>query len=450
MARQLINSVLRLKPFIKLKGLLPQTLFGRSLIILITPIVLVQLITGFVFWDRHWSKHTDRMASQIASHIAALIDMTQSIPNLPGQMSFIKEFARRHFNITVFDHQSYVAFTEGLRHQEGWRERVIKEALKDKISYPFQVYVLNNLIEIQVVTPQGLLKFTMNKRLLFSKSTPIVVWWQIGAPIFFIFIAFIFMRNQMRPLQTLSEAVEDFGKGRSTSLIKPSGALEIRRVGRAFNEMRERIQRQMTQRTEMLAGISHDLKTPLTRMELQLAMLKKSPEMKSLLTDVKEMEKMVEEYLAFARGEEGESPTPHNLLNLAEKTISQLSADRIHLTQPSDKIPMVSLRPYTFKRALKNLFDNALRYGKQVWVSLSSSPKTITLIVDDDGPGIPADKREEVFRPFVRLDKSRNSQTGGYGLGLAITRDIIIAHGGTISLSDSPKGGLRVVVNLPV
>lgn len=425
-------------------------MFGRSLAILITPIILVQLITGYVFWDRHWSKHTEKIADFITSNIASLIDMAHAIPNLPGQMHYIEQFAQTHYDIKMVKYSPYTALATQVTNGDGWSERLLQESLAKKIPHPFRVRVLPQLIKVQVATLQGVFEFTLNKRVLFSKSTPTVVWWEVGAPLFFIFIAFIFMRNQMRPLQTLSDAVEAFGKGREGDLIKPSGAVEVRRVGRSFNEMRDRIQRQISQRTEMLAGISHDLKTPLTRMELQLALLKKSPETKSLLVDVKEMEKMVEEYLAFARGEEGEIASQHNLYTLILEVLERFDTTRIELAPMPDKMPLVSLRPHAYKRALKNLLSNALRYGKQLWIQCSASPKTITLILDDNGPGIPEDKREEVFRPFIRLDKSRNPQTGGYGLGLAITKDIITAHGGTILLADSPHGGLRVIINLPV
>jgi two-component system osmolarity sensor histidine kinase EnvZ len=450
LARSIAQTLTNLKPFIRLKHFLPKTLFGRSLVILITPIILVQLITGFVFWDRHWAKHTERMADQICSNIASLIDMANSIPEQPGQMDFIERFAQTHYGITLVKHSPFEKFDQESIQGDTWRERLLAESLSERISYPFRVKVLSDTIRIQVATLHGVFDFSLNKRILFSKSTPVMIWWEIGAPLFFIFIAFIFMRNQMRPLKTLSEAVERFGKGREVAPIKPSGALEIRRVGRSFNEMRERIQRQISQRTEMLAGISHDLKTPLTRMELQLAMLKKSAETKSLLVDVKEMEKMVEEYLAFARGEEAEIATDHDLYLLLQEVLKRFDTTRVEFAPLPEKLPFVPLRPYAFMRALKNLVSNALRYGNHVWIQLSASPKTLTLIMDDNGPGIPADKREEVFRPFVRLDKSRNAQTGGYGLGLAITKDIITAHGGTIMLDDSPQGGLRVVVNLPV
>jgi two-component system osmolarity sensor histidine kinase EnvZ len=438
------------RPFQKFKPFLPKTLLGRSLTILITPIVLVQLITGYVFWDRHWSKHTDKLADHMTSNIAGVLDMIHAIPGLPGQMSYIEGFARHHFDMTLIRRSPYATFSKELLAAEGWRERIIREALAQKISYHFRLRVFDDVIKIEVATLRGVFEFSMNKRILFPKSTPIVIWWEIGAPLFFILIAFIFMRNQMRPLQTLSGAVEAFGKGRNNDLIKPAGAIEIRRVGRAFNEMRDRIQRQITQRTEMLAGISHDIKTPLTRMELQLAMLKASPAVQALLADVKEMEKMVEEYLAFARGEEAESPTPQNIFLLIREVAQKLDPSSLYITLPPEETLIISLRPNAFKRALKNLISNALRYGKQVWISLSSTPKTITLIIDDNGPGIPLEKREDVFRPFVRLDESRNPQTGGYGLGLSITKDIITTHGGTIFLSDSYRGGLRVVVNLPI
>lgn len=446
MARQLMLNK-ALEPFVYLKKYMPKTLLGRSLAILITPMILVQLITGFVFWDRHWSKFTGRVAHQIAHNVSAILEMSASAPITEMHIEQLDEFAQRHFDMRVSYEKPGAPFVKKTLRALKWREHIVENALNQAISYPFNVRVVKEDIRIQVSTIRGIYHFSVSKRILFPRSTPIVIWWEVGAPIFFLLIAISFMRNQIRPMQTLAHAVDEFGKGRDVGGIKPSGALEVRRVARAFNAMRDRILKQITQRTEMLAGISHDLKTPLTRMELQLALMEQSEDIQNLRSDVKEMEHMVEEYLAFARGEEGESPQSFDVREMIQEMIDAKETQRINLNHLTSS--MFDAKPIAMRRALRNIIGNALRYGKNLWISSHLTAKTLKLTFDDDGPGIPENRREDVFRPFVRLDASRNSQTGGYGLGLSIARDIIVNHGGTIKLDQSPQGGLRVIVNLP-
>lgn len=438
--------LMSLRPLIFIKRFMPKTLLGRALAILITPMILVQLITGYVFWEKHWAKYTEKLASQITMNVVATLNLAMHTDN--DNFPQLQEFALQNFELELERIPPNLIGQALFNGRDTWKEKYLTEALQKRITYPFQVRVKGEQINIQIATMQGTYTFQMPRRVLFPKSTPILLWWEIGAPIFFMLVAILFMRNQVRPLHTIVTWVDDFGKGRSVMPIKPSGALEIRRLSLAFNDMRERIQRQMTQRMEMLAGISHDLKTPLTRMELQMAMMPDNEDIQMLRADVKEMEKMVEEYLAFARGEESEAPQIIHLPSLLKEIIERLHTSSVELESTAPDVDLTA-RPVAIKRALKNLIHNGLRYAKHVWISVSASKKNITITIDDNGPGIPADKREDVFRPFVRLDTSRNTQTGGYGLGLSIARDIITTHGGTIFLKDSPKGGLRVVVNLP-
>lgn len=432
-----------------IKKLLPKTLLGRALMILITPLILVQVTTGFVFWDRHWTKFTEKVADQIAAQVLSVVDLTEHDPLLAQHPELMQQHVKQYFYMSLKTYERHRGFDTALLKKDRWREKFLTAALSAKTSLPFRVRVFKELIQIQVASDTRIYDFQLNKKILFPRSTPIVIWWEIGAPIFFLMIAIVFMKNQVKPMRVLADAVEEFGKGRDVPPLKPVGALEVRRVTRAFNDMRDRIQRQITQRTEMLAGISHDLKTPLTRMELQLALMKESPAVHALQDDLKEMEQLVEEYLAFARGEEGETLSEQDLTTLLREIIEKMPRQQITFTEPDSAI-VTLLRPFSIRRALKNVLNNALRYGHHAWVHLSASPKTITVIVDDDGPGIPIDRRDDVFRPFVRLDASRNKKTGGYGLGLSITKDMITSHGGHIFLKDSPRGGLRVVINLPV
>jgi two-component system osmolarity sensor histidine kinase EnvZ len=256
------------------------------------------------------------------------------------------------------------------------------------------------------------------------------------------------MHNQVRPIRRLALAAENFGKGRDSMRLRPSGALEVRQAAAAFIVMRDRIRRQIGQRTEMLAGVSHDLRTPLTRMKLQLALLRKSEETEGLQADVVEMETMIDAYLAFARGEGGETPVRTDLAQSLRDVVGGLpggDAVTLEIAGPIE----IQVRPMAMKRCLGNLVGNALRYAKQVRVSASWHHHAVSIVIDDDGPGIPEESREDVFRPFFRLDPSRNVATGGVGLGLSIARDIAHVHGGEINLEDSPMGGLRVVLILP-
>jgi two-component system osmolarity sensor histidine kinase EnvZ len=442
-------SVLRgLQPFQFLKRFMPSTLLARTLLILITPVVLIQIVMGFVFWDRHWSKTTETLAEGIAGSVAMLVTSAEQNENF----SAVQDLAHRNLGYTLTRSEADQGFSPRLLRKTNWSEEYLQEALQQKLIQPFRLRFHESTILLQVAGGQSLYTFIIPKKALFPKTIGIVIWWEVSAPLFFILIAVLFMRNQVRPLQTLVTNVEAFGKGRDIRNFKPSGSFEVRRVGRAFNVMRERIQRQITQRTEMLSGISHDLRTPLTRMKLQLALFPESDEREALLEDVREMEKMVDEYLAFAKGEETEKEKKINLEVLVQDLLKKFPGEPI----TSDLGSSVSqtelmVRPIALGRALKNVITNAFWYGGgNLWFRTSVTPKTVTFVFEDDGPGIPPDKREDVFRPFVRLDTSRNTETGGYGLGLAITRDIILSHGGRIFLDTSAEhGGLKVTISLP-
>jgi Signal transduction histidine kinase len=448
MARLSLAFHKKFRPFKALKKIMPATLLARALVILIAPLVFVQIIMAVVFWDRHWSKTTETLAEGIAGNIATFIWVNEGIA--PAEAALLNRSMATLQSLRVTLHPKSRGFSRNVIQKPDWRSQFLNAAIKKKIRYPFRVRVFRHVIKVEVLAATQLFEFEINKYLLLPKTIPIVLWWEIGAPLFFILIAIIFMRNQVRPLQTLAEVVGNFGKGRDVSEYKPSGALEVRRVGRAFNAMRSSIQRQISQRTEMLAGISHDLKTPLTRMQLQLAMLPEQEARTSLLEDVKEMEKLVGEYLAFARGEEFEQTRQLNFKNFLDDIIRKLPSDKVHYqSDVKTEIPFIA-RPSSLQRAFKNIINNALRYGKELWLSVSVSPRTLTIIFEDNGPGVPADRREDVLRPFVRLDESRNLETGGFGLGLSIAQDIVTSHGGSIFLQDSLKyGGLRVVINLP-
>jgi two-component system osmolarity sensor histidine kinase EnvZ len=274
--------------------------------------------------------------------------------------------------------------------------------------------------------------------------------WMVGSSIVLFVVALLFMRNQVKSIRRLAQAADSFGKGRDVADFKPEGATEVRQAATAFIQMRDRIKRQIRQRTEILAGVSHDLRTPLTRMKLQLAMLGQTPEAESLESDVAAMERMVEGYLAFARGESVEQLQPTEVSDLLREVVAQMRRDGGVIDLHVEQAMTVPLRREPMRRCLSNLIANAQRYGEHVSVHAGARDKIIEITVDDDGPGIPPDKRREVLRPFFRLEQSRNPETGGVGLGLTIARDVARNHGGDLVLEDAPDGGLRARIWLPV
>ena len=294
-----------------------------------------------------------------------------------------------------------------------------------------------------------MLKIITPRKRLFSSTTYIFIMWMVGISLILFAIATLFMRNQVRPIRRLAMAADRFGRGLDVPDFQPAGALEVRQAASAFNLMRERIQRQISQRTDMLAGVSHDLKTPLTRIKLQLAMLKDNPDVANIQADVADMETMLEGYLAFARGEGEEEPADTNLSALLREVVESAKREGAAVDLHIEGEIILPLRRDAFKRCLTNLVSNSMLHAKHIAIRAGRRADSVVLTVDDDGPGIPADKREDVFRPFYRLDTSRNRETGGVGLGLAISRDIIRGHGGEIVLDNSPLGGLRAQIRLP-
>ena len=300
----------------------------------------------------------------------------------------------------------------------------------------------------------GVLRLLVPRRRFEAPSANIFLFWMVGSALVLLAVAILFLRNQVKPIERLAAAAESFGKGRAIPDFKPRGATEVRRASQAFIDMRERIERYVQQRTEMLAGVSHDLKTPLTRLRLQLAMMPKTADTEAMRSDVVDMERMLNEYLDFARGESGEDAEPTDFTGLIEEAVQDVVRGAIRRIRELKldccfRLTM-TLKRNAMKRCIVNLVDNALKYGRHVDVGLRLNGRSVELVVDDDGPGIPETRREEAFRPFHRLDEGRNLQTGGVGLGLAIARDIARAHGGDIELLNSPQGGLRALLHLPL
>lgn len=440
-----------------LRKILPRTLFARSLLIIVIPVLLLQIVATWVFIDNHWSKVTSRLAYGVAGEVAVL---AQEMLNGADQ--------HRMLTMARYSAQSLdmlITFEPGRKlkpgiHVSGTWEKftvdALSKAMKNQVRRPFSLSFgpHDDWVNIGVQLPNGVLRAFALERRLFSSSAYIFLIWLGGSSVIFMTIAIVFMRNQIRPIRKLAFAAERLGLGRDISAFKPEGAKEVRQAGRAFLDMQERISRQIEQRTAMLAGISHDLRTPLTRLKLGLSMLGESADIEDLKGDVQDMERMINSYLDFVRGEGRENTERVDLSRLIAKVADTTARHGRQVYIRTEGDLNISLRPLAFERCLQNLLSNAEKYGTTIWISASrqndGERDEILLIVEDDGIGLDPALYEEVFKPFYRVDASRNVQTGGVGLGLPIVRDIVHAHGGRIHLEKSMRGGLAAVITLPV
>lgn len=439
-------------PFRTLKRILPSGLFGRSILIVVTPMVMLQGIVTYAFFVRHHDMMTQQMAKGVAADVAFLIDIVAHHPDAQARDTLLAMAARNlEYKVAFLPGEHVVIRTSGhfTPHLKDAMNRVFSQQFG--ALYPFHARDAGLDVALTVQLKNGVLRLDIQRKRLVAASADVFVLWMIVSSLVLLAVAILFLRNQVRPIERLAIAADAFGKGRAVPDFKPYGAAEVRRAAQAFITMRARIERYVQQRTEMLAGVSHDLKTPLTRMKLQLAMMG-DIDVAPLQEDVVEMEHMLDEYLDFARGEGGEDMQSVDLAEVVEETVATAqragSDGRLRLERAPSVV--MSIRRQSLKRCVMNLIDNALKHGTHVLVTLARSGRFVEILVDDDGPGIPPERREEAFRPFHRLDEGRNLQRGGVGLGLAIARDSARAHGGDLVLEDSPLGGLRAVVRLPV
>jgi two-component system osmolarity sensor histidine kinase EnvZ len=434
---------------------MPRGLFGRSLIIIVAPIVLLQAIIAYVFFERDLDTTTRRLARDVAGDMAMLVALEDRDGVDREQLRALAE-RQLHYRIRFLPGQNLTPFRGKLT---STIDVALDDILEQRIGKDrdFRTARIGDDFEIKVDVHDGVLDVLVPRDRVTVSKPDIFILWMVGSSLLLMGIAILFLRNQVRPIEKLARAADSFGKGRAVPDFKPYGATEVRRAAQAFITMRERIERHVTQRTEMLAGVSHDLKTPLTRLKLALALLPDGEghdapnDIKSMRADITEMGHMLDEYLAFARGEEGEESVATDLGALvrdAAEAASRARQQAVAVTVPVHV--QVSVKRAALRRCLTNLIDNALKHGNQVSVSLARDERLVEIAVEDNGPGIPDARREEAFRPFHRLDEGRNLQSGGSGLGLAIARDIARAHGGDIVLDESAMGGLKATVRLPV
>lgn len=434
-----------------LRRRLPMGLYARSLLIVIIPMVLLQSVVAFVFMERHWQLVTQRLSAAVTSDIAAIVDLIDTFPD-DRNIAEIIRIARDQLDLSISVEPAGELppprpspFFEIL-------DQILAEEISDQVRRPFWIDTVGNskLVEIRIKLDDGrILRVYARRNQAYASNTHIFLVWMVAASLVLLTIAILFLRGQIRPILALAKAAESFGKGQKIDDFAPRGADEIRRAGLAFILMRERIERQIEQRTAMLTGVSHDLRTILTRFKLQLALAGNNADLESLNQDVEDMQNMLEGYLAFARSEAEEDVGQLKLSDLMTRLAAEAELLGKTLTTSVEGEDDIRVRPNAFTRLVANLASNAYRYANTVNIDARHSAKWITITVDDDGPGIPERSREDVFKPFFRLDEARNLDSSGTGLGLAIARDIARSHGGNVTLGDSPLGGLRATVRVP-
>jgi len=432
-----------------IKRYLPNSLFGRAVLIIIIPIAVMQMAVAYFFFNAHWAQVTANLSDSVAADIAVATTLFKQSPTI--------QRAEELDALLVPDMQLSIAYRKGQALPDSQRrqmffstlDKTFRRSLNESLADPFWFDTTRypNHIDVRVEVENGYLRFIAARERVFAPTGFVFIFWLITATVILTLISVLFIRNQARPIRELADAADAYGRGQELSRYKPSGASEVRRAGQSFLKMRSRIQRHMEQRAMMLAGVSHDLRTPLTRLKLQLAMQDDTEDTRAAKADVKDMETMLNGYLDFARGLGRESLETVNLSNYLLRVAKSQDAT-LNIERLSSDID-VSIRPLTLERALNNLISNGIKYGKGSAVSARKWIDRLEIYVDDAGPGIAEDKREDAFRMFNRLDTARSQNIEGVGLGLAIARDIAQLHGGTLTLEDSPLGGLRAIISLP-
>lgn len=432
---------------------MPKGLYARSLLIIIVPMVVLQSVIAFVFMERHWQTVTQRLSETVTADISAIIEVIETYPQDP-EFDQITELARDKLgiNISILPPDPFPPAVK--KPFFTLLDDTLRTEITQQIGRPFWVDTVgdSDLLEIRIrlEKPDNVLRVFVLRNKAYASNSHIFLIWMVGTSLVLIIIAILFLRNQIRPIQQLSEAAESFGKGQlSSKVIRIRGASEVRQAGLAFLQMRSRIERQIEQRTAMLTGVSHDLRTILTRFKLQLALLSQNNEIEELQADVDDMQSMLEGYIDFAKGDTDEITEEVLIHDMLSRHELEKDLYEKGFTIDCSKEISIQIKPNSFARLISNIISNAFRYASNLNIKVSEGTERITMTFDDDGPGIPEDMREEVFKPFMRLDEARNLDDSGTGLGLSIARDIARNHGGDINLYDSPMGGLRVIVVLP-
>ena len=431
-----------------LKKILPKRLFYRALLIVAVPIIVIQLVITIVFFDSLWIKTNKGMTRALVSEISTFIEVYDNEKidknELTNTFSLFLDL-----NIEFLENKKFE-----IEYSERWFspiDRTLRRELKSNFEfekYWFDTTTYKELIDLRIQYQNGYFKFLIPKDRVTSSSARIFALWITVPAIIMVIISLIFLKNQTRPITNLARAAERFGKGEEIEEFKPSGAMEIRQAGHEFDKMRKRILRHLNQRTEMLSGISHDLRTPLTRMKLQIAFINDKDLGKKLTEDINEMEKMLNEYLQFTSSSYSETDEMFDISELIDQIIGKYNSQNI--SQDLASRIYFNGRKNLINRCLNNIIDNALKYANKVEIKLIKKNTNLFITVDDDGPGINIDEHENVFKPFYKIDKGRADSKSSVGLGLSIASDIIRSHGGNINLEKSKMNGLRVKIFLPI
>lgn len=443
-----------------IKRLTPRSLFGRAILIVATPMMLLQIILAIVFFDNHWDNITRRLSLGIAGDIAVLIRLIHNKPE--SKQKEIIDLAKNFMGIDLTLIQDGVLPPSILRKQPilNIPDRMLYKALGETLYRPYAIDTASygNQVEILVQLPGAVIRILTSRKRVDSTTSIIFVMWMIGSSLILLAIAIIFLRNQLKPIKKLAKVADALGKGQEIKEVKPSGAIEIRQAMSAFMAMRQRLRRNIEKRTEMLAGVSHDLRTPLTRMKLELAMLDQNTNISSLKADVRDMETMINGYLNFASEQSPEDNTNVNIEEFIQEVVNSIPIGKTDVKLFRTEKNIISLKKNAFKRCLTNLIDNAARYStskdsdknSKIEIRVLRKKGFLEIQIDDNGPGIPSDQYENSFKAFNRLDYSRKPSTVGVGLGLTISRDIARNHGADIHLAKSELGGLRATVKIPI
>lgn len=431
------------------RDILPKGLYWRTLLIILLPAALIQLVITVVFLDDHWRLTSKRMSQAVAADVALLIQLYEREPT-PQTLDDIMALARRPLRLDL-------QFLPGAPLERrrcfpirGAIDRYMDSALEDDLGRPifYDASCPGRLVEIRVPVEGGVFRVLAFRDRVQAESGPLFLIWVLGATLFLCAVTIVFIRNQVRPIETLATAMQRFGRGEDVALFKARGAREVRQATHAFFDMRARIKKHIDQRAQLLAGVSHDLRTPITRLRLAFALMSPSPELDEARRDLDDMEATLEEYLAFARGQWAEEAASADLVALAQEVASRAAGAGARIAFEAAGPIWAPVRALAVKRALANLVDNAAAHGDHVRVEVRREAKAVAISVEDDGPGIPEEHYEEAFRPFSRLDETRTRNAKGVGLGLAIARDVARAHGGDVALSPSSMGGLKATMRI--
>ena len=431
------------------KRFLPNGLLGRFVLIILLPLIIVQFSVGMIFYSRHWDTISHRLARDIIGEIEVVTNFVNTSDQSSREINALLAQAGQDLFLDLAWYPD-----ASLNMKQKKRLLDMNQALTTELShlkFPYQVSTsTDGQQRIQIQLNKGVLQVVVARKRFFSTTVWVFFLWMMVSSFFWFGVAMIFMKNQLRAIIRLAHAAEAFGVGKNVDNFRPEGATEVRHAGTAFLMMKNRLQRYLSERTAMLAGVSHDLRTPLTRLKLQLSMLPNNSTTKEMMQDVDDMENMLNGYLTFASGEGREEAKEIALTPFMTNLVDKFNRTNHHINLKIGQNMTVIGRPTDLSRAIGNLLSNASRYATQTWIKIAKRQDTVQILIDDNGSGIPKEKRKEVFKPFVRLEESRNPETGGVGLGLTISRDILLSHGGDISLDSSPQKGLRVIVTLPL